>query len=366
MSLAALEDVDDALDATRALLWPIDRSRWLKLALVALLVGGPGTGLNLNLGGGGGGGAPAPAPGPGAPPAGGPGELALPEPGVSGLLVIGALVAVVLAVALGLVLVGSIMEFVLVESLRRESVTLRRYWSERWRQGVRLFGFRVALGALVLGGLAVLAAVVVLPVLGVGSGLGPVPAAIPGALGLLGLVLVLPALVLVGLLVALVDGFTTAFVVPVMVLEDGGVLAGWRRLWPTLVASPWQYLAYAVLAFVLSLVGGIVVAILTVLGAVVLAVPFGLLAAVGIGLTAVVGPAGVVLIVAAALLFGLGVLAVVALAQVPVVTYLRYYALLVLGDVAPDLDPIPERRAAIRADGAGEADDGGDDGDGDR
>jgi hypothetical protein len=35
--------------------------------------------------------------------------------------------------------------------------------------------------------------------------------------------------------------------------------------------------------------------------------------------------------------------------QVPVHTYLRYYALLVLGDVEPDLDLVPDQRAAIRA-----------------
>ncbi|MFC7138230.1 hypothetical protein ACFQRB_20675 [Halobaculum litoreum] len=32
-------------------------------------------------------------------------------------------------------------------------------------------------------------------------------------------------------------------------------------------------------------------------------------------------------------------------------SYLRYYALLVLGDAEPALDLIPERRAAVRADG---------------
>lgn len=359
MSLYALENLDDALDATRALLWPIDRSRWLRLAPVALLVGGSGAGLNLGGGGGGGADAPVSPPGPGEAPTGGPADQSLPAVGTDALLAVGALVAVVLAVVLALLLLGAIMEFVLVESLRRESVALRRYWSERWRQGLRLFGFRVGLGLLVLGGLAALAAVVVLPFLGVGTGLGSVP----DALGVLGLVVVVPALVLVGLVVALVDGFTTAFVVPVMVLENEGVLAGWRRFWPTLVASPWQYLAYAVLAFVLSLVGGVVVAVATVLGVVVLAVPFGLLVAVGVGLTAVVAPVGIALIVVAALSFGLGLLAVVALARVPVVTYLRYYALLVLGDVEPDLDLIPERRGAIRADGTGEGAAGaGDDG----
>jgi hypothetical protein len=34
--------------------------------------------------------------------------------------------------------------------------------------------------------------------------------------------------------------------------------------------------------------------------------------------------------------------------QVPVQTYLRYYALLVLGDVESSFDIVPDRRAAVR------------------
>ncbi|MFC7138233.1 hypothetical protein ACFQRB_20690 [Halobaculum litoreum] len=41
-----MEDLDDAYRATKALLWPIDRSLWLKLAVVAFFVGGPGAGFN--------------------------------------------------------------------------------------------------------------------------------------------------------------------------------------------------------------------------------------------------------------------------------------------------------------------------------
>ena len=43
-------------------------------------------------------------------------------------------------------------------------------------------------------------------------------------------------------------------------------------------------------------------------------------------------------------------LLVIALAQVPVVAYLRYHALLVPGDIEGGLDLIPDRRAAVRAD----------------
>jgi hypothetical protein len=42
------------------------------------------------------------------------------------------------------------------------------------------------------------------------------------------------------------------------------------------------------------------------------------------------------------------VLVVAALVGMPVQAYLRYYAMLVLGDVDPDLDLIPDQRAAVR------------------
>ncbi|QLG60369.1 hypothetical protein HUG12_00810 [Halorarum salinum] len=148
---------------------------------------------------------------------------------------IGTVVGVVVLLGSLLLLVGSIMEFVLVESLRNEEVLVRRYWGDRWRQGVRLFGFRLVVRLLVLGSLAVLAALVVVPA---AVGGGPGPGAPVGGVGVLAVLLLLPTFLVLALVVGLVDGFTTVFVVPVIVLEGVGVLDGWRRLWPTIVAHP--------------------------------------------------------------------------------------------------------------------------------
>jgi len=336
MPLYALEDLDDALDATRAFLFPFDRSRWVRLALVVLFLGTTGANLNafqFNL--------PAGQVAPGRPPANG-----FPAPVLPGnvLAIIAALVVLGVAVGLVFLLVGSVMEFVFVESLRREEVRVRRYWGERWRQGLRLFGFRLVLGLLVVGSLAVLAALFFAPLL-LG---GPGPGEPLGGLAAVVLLLLLPVALVLGVVVGLVDGFTTVFVVPVMVLEDCGVLAGWRRLWATIPPNPWQYLAYAVAGFVLSIVGGLLAGIAVAVGVLLLLIPFGLLAAVGVLLLEAVPPLGVGVLVVVGVLFALSVIAFAALAQVPVVTYLRYYALLVLGDVDPDLDLIPGRRAAIR------------------
>ncbi|MFC6942584.1 hypothetical protein ACFQE8_21910 [Salinirubellus sp. GCM10025818] len=338
MPLYALKDLDDALDATRAFPWPVDRSTWIKLAVVVFFVGGPGANLNAfqyNV-----------------PADQGslPGDFPMPpDIGATIWLIIAVVVAAALLIGLLFLLNGSIMEFVLVESLRREEVTVRQHWGERWRQGARLFGFRLVIGLLVFGSAAVAAVLFLLPVV-VETGTGPGPGPGPGGFSIIGFLLLLPIVFVLALVVGLVNGFTTVFLVPIMILEDCGVLAGWRRLWPTITTNPWQYLAYAVAGFILNILAGILVAIVVGVAVLVLLIPFGILGALGLFLLTVAEPFGIGLLVVVGLLFGLSVLLVIAFAQVPVVAYLRYYALLVLGDIESDLDLIPEQRAAVRAD----------------
>ena len=329
MPLHALEDLDDALDVTRRLLTPIDRSVWVKLAIVAFFIGGPGAGFNsfqyTTGGSGNGGGGP-------------PGDVVFPDIGFPVWLAIAAVVGVVLLIGLLFALVGSVMEFVFVESLRNEEVTIRRYWGRRWRQGLRLFGFRVVIGLVVFGAAALAA----------GTGFLLFEGAGPGAIAAI-VLLLLPAFVVTGILVGLVNGLTTVFVVPIMVLEDRGVIAAWRRLWPTITDQPSQYLAYVVASFFLSILGGVLIALGIGVFVLLLLVPFGVLFGIGVALFALVSePVGIVALVLVGVMFGLTVLVGAALVQVPVQAYLRYYAMLVLGDVDPDLDLIPEQRAAVR------------------
>ncbi|MFD1526356.1 DUF7544 domain-containing protein, partial [Halolamina salina] len=145
MTLSALEDVDDAIDATRSFLWPFDLGRWLKLAVVVFFLGGTGTVNPVQFSGG-------------TPPTGSPGEPGQ-LPSYSEIVnsltptewaIVGAIVGAVLLLGLVLGLVGAVMEFVFVESLRRERVSIREYWGDRWRQGARLFGFRLVVGLLSL------------------------------------------------------------------------------------------------------------------------------------------------------------------------------------------------------------------------
>ncbi|MFB6129638.1 MAG: hypothetical protein ABEJ28_02325 [Salinigranum sp.] len=328
MPLYALEDLDDALAATRAFLTPVDRTAWLKLAVVAFFISGPGanfSGFQYTFGGEGGG----PPPGPVGPTVG---------PNVW-LLIAGVVVAL-LVVALAFALVGSVMEFVFVESLRTEEVSVRRYWGRRWPQGLRLFGFRLVVGVFAFAAALLLAVPFLLPRFGAG-GAGGEPS-------LAAFVVLLPLVLVLVLIAGLVDGFTTVFVVPVMVLEDCGVLGGWRRLWPTVTDEWEQYLAYAVAGFFLSIVGGVVVGIAVAVLALALLVPFGILFALGVGALVLAEPVGIAVLAVVGVLYALAILAVVALVKVPVETYLRYYALFVLGDVEPAFDLVADRRAAVR------------------
>ncbi|MFC6614559.1 hypothetical protein ACFQAS_06250 [Halopenitus salinus] len=336
MALHAVDDVDDAFEATRALLFPIRIRRWLKLALVAFFIGSgmnvptaqfnsPGTtGGNGGTGGTGG---------------GMPSELppALSE-NVLAILAIAAIVLVGIWVTFAIV--GAIMEFVFVESLRRERVSIREYWSDRWTQGLRLFGFRILIGlpviAVAVGWLALLVAPFALGV-------------IDPVLSVAGLLVGMALLFVFALLLGLVNGFTTSFVVPIMIQRDVGVLSGWRTLWGS-IRSDWkEYVVYAVLAVVLNVVAGLVAALAVGVVGMVLLVPLVVLAAV-VHLTVSIGSTiGVAILAVPAALYALVMIVVWATAQVPVLAYMRYYALLVLGDVDESLDLIPDRRDAIRS-----------------
>jgi len=340
MALHAIDDVSDALPVTTDFLRGLSKRDWLLLAVVALLTGGASNttsgGSNVgNLGGGSG------TPATGMPDVG---HVVATLPGwVWGVVALVVLLGLVLAV------LGAILQFTFVEALCTGDVEIRRTVAAHWGKGVRLFLFNLVLGVVVLATFAV----AILPlVLGLAA----------GALFLL----LIPVAVLLALLVALVLGFTRAFVVPVMLAEDAGVLAAWRRFASVLAGDPLEYLVFAVVNFVLLIVLGIALGIAAAVVGIAVVIPVGIVFGLPFALAGASGALawtwlgiGIVLGV---LLFLLGI----GLVSVPVQSYLRYYALLLLGDTDPELDLIPDRRADVREDDeAGEGGENDTDGDGD-
>ena len=326
MALHALQEIGDAVDVSREFLFPVDLRRWLKLAVVAFFVGG-GTGIptaQFEAGG-------TPTGAPGRVPDGLPTAL----PG-DPLAVVAVVAAALLLLGLVFAVVGAVMEFVFVESLLDGTVSVRRYWRRRWGQGLRLFAFRVAIGLPLLLSVLGWMAVVVVPLL-----LGGDPL-LPFGVFLLGL----PVVFLLGLVYGVVNTFTTVFVVPLMIRDGSGVLAGWRRLWPSLKAEWKQYLGFAVVWLGLTIGTGLLASIAVGVAAVVALLPLGLVAGV-VYLALGLSTPGIAVLAVLAVLFVLSMFVAAALVRVPVLTYLRYYALLVLGDVEPEFDLVADRRPAV-------------------
>ncbi|MFB6256247.1 MAG: hypothetical protein ABEH58_05900 [Haloplanus sp.] len=323
----AFAALSDARDATEKLLRPVDRGRWLRLALIALFVGVgsgiPAGGSNASVPSGGtGGGVPSDLPAPSMPDIG------------SAVAIVAGVVLLILLLALVWSLVGAIMEFVLIVGLRDREVAIREPFGASVRPGLRLFGFRLAVGliSLLVIGLPFLA------VFGVGVGISPA-----FLVFLVPLVIVFGVVALVG---SVVLGLTTDFVVPTMLAERVGVLDGWRRLWPTLRAEWTQVGLYIVAKSVLGVAVSLAVSLVLLLAALVVAIPFVIVGALLYAAVSAAGAATVGLVIGGVLiaLFVLLMLAIGLLVQVPALTFVRYYSLSVLGMLVPELDLVGVER----------------------
>jgi hypothetical protein len=363
MTLHAVDDIDEAIDATKAFLFPFDLRQWLRMALVVFFIGGgSGTGSVQNVGqfsnaGGDGTGGPSagefsltapletvPAvPGRlfqvGAPVPADPSNLA----NEIGGAVLVAVVVTLVVVALLFSYLGAVMEFAFAQSLITREIHVRRYLGRYAGSGLRLFGFRIVLGLLMLAVAGIGLAVVYILLLG-GSLQDPNATAFAGSLGLL-----VVGAIGIAVVYGLVNGFTNVFVVPMMVSQERGLVDGWKQLWGSLATEPKQYLAYVFFSVVLAIGVSIIGTIAGVVAALVVAVPFGIVGAiVGFGLFTVSQAAGWIGAGIVFLLYLLVLLVVANLIKAPLQSFLRYYAMLVLGDIDETMDPLPAVRADLR------------------
>jgi hypothetical protein len=311
MSWHAVDAVDDAVDATRRFLFPFGLVRWTKLGFLVLLMSGVGGGVSASANASvstlsdtgvispGDTGVISPG-GIGSLPTGAelssagidPGPVTLGEligdldPGVLAVAAVGVvtLIAAFSVVSLSL-------RLVFYDALRTNEVRVRRPFLSRLRQSLGLFLFTTVLSAATLLPLALV--VLVGSAANATDGIGPIDSVV-GSVGSLAtgptLVLGFVGAVLVGS-TALALRFTYEFVVPTMIVEETGVLGGWRRLWTTLRTRPTDFAVYLVVHAVVSLG---------------LSVAEGIAAVLAVALVATV--AGLVLLVAAVALGGLGAL----------------------------------------------------------
>ncbi|WP_284014384.1 DUF7544 domain-containing protein [Halobaculum litoreum] len=368
MSWHGVDAVDDAIDVTRGFLFPVRLGRWARMALVSVFAGGGGGGGRIAgnaastaarlVGSGGvpsGAGAAAALatllalPTLGLVPT--PGDAAASVPPLQSDLLPGAvgavgLLAVGLAalVGLALLLVTPAFQFVLVDGIARDDLRIRRDVRSHFVNGLRLLGFQIGLFAAFAVPPAAAAALAVL------SGVdGAALANRPGAI--VAIVLVAAAYVL---LFAFLARFTIEFVVPAMVADGGGVIDGWRRVWPVLKRQPKQTVVYLVMHVLVGIGVSIVSTVLTLTGLLVVALLAGvvglLVSVVPGGTSEVVGAVPLAAVVAFAIGIPLFVVGVAFPVGVLALTYRRAYELAALGRFADGLDLLGRYRAGDGSD----------------
>ncbi|XVH32110.1 DUF7544 domain-containing protein [Haloferacaceae archaeon DSL9] len=324
MSWYAIDAIDEAIGASRRFLFPFRLIVWLKLAAIAFFLGG-GSGGSANVSGG-----FSPDLGSRTPPS------ELPPVADGGLppivldasewAIIGGIVLFVVGLSLFFSLLTELARFVFYDALRRNDVALLAPARDRFGQAVRLLGFKLAVSALTASPAVLLGTAVYLGWLSADAVVGL------DAVVLTGLAVVFVALVILSLLLV---RFTNEFVAPIMTLSDAGVVASWKRLWPTLAANWTQFLVYLVVHVLLAAALGIAQTAVAVFVAGVLVV-----AGILLGLPVIVASGGVdpatmtavgILFVLALVVVLVAVLFVVLLPiRILVLTYLTAYELSVL------------------------------------
>jgi hypothetical protein len=324
LSHSAADVIELALRHTKEqLLHPFRFAQWMRLALVGLLAGEMGslTGCNFNV-----------------PlnnhPRGTQHFLRGPWPGFASAhpALVAGLVAAFLVLWLGLLVlllyVGSVMRFVLFDSVVARECHIRRGWAWRRHAGIRLFYWQIGLLLVTIAALVILIAI---PVAGAAT-LGWFKDAREHVLGLAlsgaALFLVLLGLFL---LLGVIHVLTKDFVVPQMALEDISALQGWQRLWPHLAAEKAGYAGYIGMKIVLAIGAAIVFGIISVIAFLLLLIPIGGVGALGVLGGKAAGWDWNFYTITAAVVFGCVALAILifamALISVPLVVFFPAYAI---------------------------------------
>jgi hypothetical protein len=264
--------------------------------------------------------------------------------GLSSLGVDPALIASLIVVAIiGFLIVGlvflyvsSISRFMLFESVLRKRCELGPSW-DRWQgQGLRFFGWQLALSAISMAVAALLFLPLLIPVLAVLRSHRE-----PDMALLLAFVPMISIFLAFGMLMLLIHVLAKDFVIPLMAVDNVGVLEGWRRLFAMMKGDPWGYVGYIAMKVILAIGAAVLFGLLTSIVVVLLMIPVAIVAVIAVILakaaalgwnvftvTAVI-VSGVVLI--AALLYLAGVICV------PVAVFFPAYAIYFFAERYPTL-----------------------------
>ncbi|PWR73790.1 DUF7544 domain-containing protein [Methanospirillum lacunae] len=304
--------IDEALTRTWNLLWPLRPGVWIRLAIIALFLGGvvinpfkTDTGLSKIT------------------------DISSPA-AVSGYMdILITLAAGIIVTGAIYVMISSILQFIFVDCLSSGNIQLTRTMRLRWGKGIRLVGFYLVLLLVILITMIFLMIQILIPGM---QG---------GYFDLIRFLILLIETLLISLIVLIpvwiIAILTGDFVVPVMIVDDSGIISGWNKT-IRLFSGRWREAGiYTGLKILLIFVTGIILGIVIFL----ISIPLGLInmaISIGSGLTPDQGNSEIIMFGA-----GTGVMILISLfLLVPVITFFRYYSLAVLRDLDPDYNLLPE------------------------
>jgi hypothetical protein len=182
------------------------------------------------------------------------------------------LIVIGISLSVLFIYIGSVMRFVLFDSVVAKECHIRQGWARRRQHGLRLFAWQICVMLAFFGSFFVLIGIPLACLLALHWLPHPAGHLLPLLLG--GTLLFLILLVIVFVL-AVVNVMTKDFVVPQMALEDVSAMEGWRRLWLLLKAEKLGYVGYIGMKVVLAIGANIVLGFVSLIVLLAILLPVG-------------------------------------------------------------------------------------------
>jgi MFS family permease len=266
--LSGIDAISPAFERAKSQLFaPFRVGHWVRLAVVCILTG-EATGSSGGLGGNSNFNLPSHST---HPRSGFPLGSAL-QPNVEFWVWLGVGIVALVLLALVLVYVSSVFRFILFDAVLHNQCKLREGWRRWQRQGGSYFLWQIGFGVATLGALVIVVGVPAFVAWRAGLFQNPGKHLASLILGGLGVFLLF---VTVLVLSALGTMFAKDFVVPVMALEDQGILDGWRRVLPLLAQDKGACSFYVVMKIILAIGSALLFGIIDFMVVFAMLIPLG-------------------------------------------------------------------------------------------